>query len=319
MLGNKGRKNREIVVKSKAATMIGLAVVFGGASIFVADMWLKNAAAERAKQYASNDTQAPAQQFQTIVVAKEQLKYGVALTPQMLQEIPWAKGTLPGGSFEKIADVEKAGKRVVLAAIEPNEPVLLSKLSGPDGRATLSNSLAPGMRAVTISTDEVAAVAGFITSGDHVDVILTRNLKAPANELQPNGGEADVSSETILSNVKVLSIEGVADAAEFGAKSADTVTLEVDDAAVKKIALARSIGTLTLSLRAAGENTAHSPEAGAVKVSDLFSAGAKLIDDIKTVSVTSEPDKNADKEPAFKTVIVTRGLVQEAYQVIEEN
>ncbi len=302
-------------MRGKAATMIGLAVVFGGASIFIADMWLKNAAAERAKQLGGPVASAPAQQFNTIVVAKEKLKYGTALKAEALQEIPWAKGTLPAGSFETIAAATAAGNRVVLTAIEPNEPVLLSKLSGPDGRATLSNSLAPGMRAVTISTDEVAAVAGFITPGDHVDIILTRTVKAEEVQAQAPAND-DFSSETILSSVKVLSVEGETDEGAFAAKSANTVTLEVDDAAVKKIALARSIGTLTLSLRAAGEQTTQA--SGAVKVSDLFDKGSALIDTIKTVSVSNDTAaKPAAKDPAYKTVIVTRGLAQEAYQVIE--
>ena len=66
----------------------------------------------------------------------------------------------------------------MLSPIEVNEPVLLAKLSGANGRATLSNLLSPGMRAVTIKTDEIAGVGGFVTPGDRVDVVLTRDAGA---------------------------------------------------------------------------------------------------------------------------------------------
>ena len=66
----------------------------------------------------------------------------------------------------------------MLSPIETNEPVLLTKLSGPNGRAALSNLLSPGMRAVTIKTDEIAGVGGFVTPGDRVDVVLTRDAGA---------------------------------------------------------------------------------------------------------------------------------------------
>lgn len=294
--------------------MIGLAVVFGGASIFIADMWIKNAAEQRAKGMAQPVAAEEMQSWSTIVVAKEQLKYGAALTADLLAEIPWAEDKVPAGSFKTIGELTGSGSRVVLSVIEPNEPVLLAKLSGPDGRATLSNSLSPGMRAVTISTDEVAAVAGFVTPGDRVDVIVTRSVQRAEIEGQPNTGQ-DFSTETILSNIKVLSVEGETDERAGNAKAASTVTLEVDDEAVKKIALGRSVGTITLSLRAAGEQTAGAT--GSMSVSDLFNAGAAAIDKIKTVSVSEEPEPMSKKEPAYKTVIVTRGLEQETYQVIE--
>lgn len=292
--------------------MVGLAVIFGGAAIFLADMWIKSAADRRAQEAAMNSPTQPRQKFTTIVVAKEPLRYGARLAEAQLVELPWAEDKLPTGSFKTKSELMAAGDRVVLSPIETNEPVLLTKLSGPDGRATLSNTLTPGMRAVTISTDEVAAVAGFITSGDRVDVVLTRSAGDEAND--PSGG---ITSGVILSDVKVLSVEQEADERAFGAKSARSVTLEVDSTAVKKIALARAVGTLTLSLRAAGEDDQESYSA--VGLADLFGGGG-LIDRIKTVSVNSDEAQDAGpaEKPKYTTVIVTRGLKPEAYQVIEQ-
>lgn len=286
--------------------MVGLAVMFGGAAIFLADMWIKNAAEERASQSVANVQSEPRQEFATIVAAREPLRYGTRLADARLVELPWPEDTLPEGSFRRISDLLASGDRVVVSPMEANEPVLLAKLTGPDGRATLSNALTPGMRAVTISTDEVAAVAGFITPGDRVDVVLTRSATDESET-----GPAGITSGVILSDIKVLSVEKEADERAFGAKSARSVTLEVDTLAVKKIALARTVGTLTLSLRAAGE--AGGESYAAVGLSDLFSDG---IDAIKTLSVGS--GDTAASKPTYKTVVVTRGLKPESYQVIEQ-
>ncbi|MCC0029100.1 MAG: Flp pilus assembly protein CpaB [Brucellaceae bacterium] len=292
--------------------MVGLAVIFGGAAIFLADIWIKNAAERRAQESAMNSPSQPKQEFTTIVVAKEPLRYGTRMADAELVELPWAKDKLPQGSFRTRDELLAAGDRVVLSPLEANEPILLTKLSGPDGRATLSNTLAPGMRAVTISTDEVAAVAGFITPGDRVDVVLTRSA---GDESDTDSG--GITSGVILSDIKVLSVEQEADERAFGAKSARSVTLEVDGTAVKKIALARAVGSLTLSLRAAGEDEQESYTA--VGLADLF-GGGNLIDKIKTVSVgNDQPDTSAPPEKQkYTTVIVTRGLTPEAYQVIEQ-
>ena len=95
-----------------------------------------------------------------------------------LSEIQWPQDALPQGAFATIDALLAEGSRVVLSPIEANEPVLLAKLSGPNGRASLSNLLTPGMRAVTIKTDEIAGVGGFVTPGDRVDVVLTRDAGA---------------------------------------------------------------------------------------------------------------------------------------------
>ena len=299
-------------MRGKAATMVGLAVIFGGAAIFLADTWVKNAADKRMHASVTSLPSEPRQEFATIVVAKEPLRYGTRLADAELVELPWAKDKLPQGSFKTRDELLAGGDRVVLSPIEANEPVLLTKLSGPDGRATLSNTLAPGMRAVTISTDEVSAVAGFITPGDRVDVVLTRSAGDEADT--DSGG---ITSGVILSDVKVLSVEQEADERAFGAKSARSVTLEVDATAVKKIALARAVGTLTLSLRAAGEDDQESYSA--VGLADLFGGGG-LIDKIKTVSVSGDEGQAAaaPEKQKYTTVIVTRGLTPEAYQVIEQ-
>src|SRR5207302_2784453 len=112
--------------------------------------------------------------MQTIVVASKALRFGAELTSSSLREIAWPEDAIPAGASNKIADLTANGRRVVLTAIEANEPILASKITGSGQRATLSAVLQDGMKAVTIRVNDVEGVAGFVLPGDRVDVVLTR-------------------------------------------------------------------------------------------------------------------------------------------------
>ena len=135
----------------------------------------------------------------------------------------------------------------MLTAIEANEPILSSKITGPGQRATLSAMIADGMRAVTIRVNDVEGVAGFVLPGDRVDVALTRQ----------GDKSASTSTDVVLQNVKVLAIDQIADERADKPSIARAVTLEVDTNSAQKLALASPVGTLSLMLRKAGEATSE--------------------------------------------------------------
>jgi pilus assembly protein CpaB len=293
--------------------MIGIAAVFGAVSIFAADFLMKSEAGAEV-QTRTVEVPAPKVEFKTIVVASAPLRFGMQLDRAQLAEIPWPKDALPQGAFATIDALLSEGSRVVLQPIEPNEPVLLAKPSGPNGRASLSNLLTPGMRAVAIKTDEIAGVGGFITPGDRVDVVLTRDAGA-IDEVKTNAQGAagsTIATEVVVENAKVLSVGQAADERQTGPQVASSVTIEVSAEGASKIALARNIGTLSLQLRAAGEGTTGND--GLTTISSfggsvtraVANAAGTVID-----AVAKEPEG-----PKYKTVIVTRGLKEEAYQVV---
>ena len=143
----------------------------------------------------------------------------------------------------------------MLSPIETSEPVLLAKLSGANGRATLSNLLSPGMRAVTIKTDEIAGVGGFVTPGDRVDIVLTRDAGA-IEEVSGNAAGAagsTITTEIVVENAKVLTVGQGADERQTSPQIVNSVTIEVTVDGAQKIALARNVGTLSLSLRSSND------------------------------------------------------------------
>ena len=295
--------------------MIGIAAVFGAISIFAADFWVKSQAKADAEEKTASIPApvTPKVEFKTIVVANAPLRYGMELDRAQLTEIPWSEESVPQGAFTTINSLLAEGSRVVLSPIEINEPVLLSKLSGPNGRATLSNMMTPGMRAVTIRTDEIAGVGGFVMPGDRVDVVLTRDageIQEVAKNAQGAAGST-VTSEIVVSDAKVLTVGQGADQRQTTPQIANSVTIEVTTDGAQKVALARTVGTLSLSLRSAADG-------GAAKdgVTTISSFGGSVASGVQAAAgalftaATTEPEK-----PKFKTIIVTRGTQVEEYQV----
>jgi pilus assembly protein CpaB len=218
--------------------MIGFAAVFGLLAVFLAQVWLNNAADQRLKSIEAQRKAAPP--ARTIVVAAKPLRFGDELNASELREVAWPEDALPAGAFPKIEDI-LVGKRIVLAAIDPNEAILKNKITGPGQRATLSAMLNEGMKAVTVRVNDVEGVAGFVLPGDHVDVLLTRTDKG------------NTLTDVVAQNVRVLAIDQLADERADKPSVVKAVTLEVSVADGQKIALAATAGTLSLLLRKAGE------------------------------------------------------------------
>ena len=265
-------------MRASTVVMIAFAVVFGLLAVFIAQAWLNNQANLRAQNV---DTAKPAVPTQTIVVAKEPLRFGTQLNAAMLEEVPWPSKALPAGAFAKISELLNGGNRVVLAAIERNEPVLALKVTGAGQRATLSALVAPGMKAVTIRVNDVEGVGGFVLPGDRVDVALTRQIDKGA-----------ASTQVVLQDAKVLAIDQSADERATKAAVAKSVTLEVDTVDAQKLSLAASVGNLSLLLRKAGDTSDQ--RAHKITLKDLNS--------------------NGDRH-GTATVVVTRATTAQEYNV----
>ena len=244
-------------MRTSTIVMIGVAVLFGLFAVFLAQSWLNGQAEMRLRNLEAQKKPAATQ---TIVVATKPLRFGNELSSSSLREIAWPEESIPAGAFRRIADiVDAGGRRVVLSAIESNEPVLSTKITGPGQRATLSATLQDGMRAVTIRVNDVEGVAGFVLPGDRVDVALTRQ--------KDSNGNNHSSSDVVLQNTRVLAIDQIADDRNDKPAVVKAVTLEVDTAGAQKLSLAASVGTLSLMLRRAGESSVEATRV--ITLSDL--------------------------------------------------
>ena len=268
-------------MRASTIVMIGFAVVFGLLAVFIAQVWLNNQASMQAKNFEANKKPMTSR---TVVVAKQPLRFGTELSAAMLQEVPWPEGSVPAGGFATINEVLSGGSRVVLAAIEANEPVLALKITGAGQRATLSALVKPGMKAVTIRVNDVEGVGGFVQPGDHVDVVLTRQIE-----------KGSATTQVVLQNTRVLAIDQVADERAFKASVAKSVTLEVDTVEAQKIWLASSVGSLSLLLRKAGETA-----------------------EVKTRKITLKDlgtNEAVEDKGSTSTVVITRASTRQEYTV----
>ena len=287
-------------MRSKTVIMILMALVFGAGAIFAGQRWLDRQSQERLRAM-----QLPAPKAvvtQTVVVAALPLRFGTEITKQHLREVAWPEGAAPKGGFAKIEDVlDGQTRRVSLAAIEENEPILRAKITGPGQRASLAALIDPGMKAITVRVNDVNGVAGFVLPGERVDILLTRSL-------EKNEGYADV----LLQNIKVLAVDQLADDRSDKPAVVKAVTVEVTTAEAQKLTLATNVGALSLALRAAG--VADLEETRRVAVADLAREAPKPVVAAPVVKV---PVAEAAPPPRTTTVIgVTRnGSKREEYTV----
>jgi len=174
-------------------------------------------------------TLAREEDFTVRSVSPERVPQGAIL------ETPESKAGLPGSLIRKF--------------VEAGSPVTLQDILRPRDRGFLASVLAPDGRAISIKVDEETGVSGLIRPGDHVDVVLTQVFEKaePARR---------ALSETVLRNVRVIAIDqelvqGGRPISGMAGKQAQTVSLELTQEQVKKVTVAKQLGTLFLAVRAA--------------------------------------------------------------------
>jgi pilus assembly protein CpaB len=186
-------------------------------------------------------SQAVPQASASVVVARSSLNFGDHIGDTDLQLVKWPADAVPAGTFTHIEDIAGPGQdRVVLRPIEPNEPILAGMISGSGGKASLSTVIDRDMRAVTIHVNDATGVAGFVTPGDRVDILLTQ---------EDNGKKENSKTDLLLQNVLVRGIDQEANERKDKPTVVKAVTVEVTPVDAQKLTLGSNIGTLSLALR----------------------------------------------------------------------
>jgi pilus assembly protein CpaB len=130
-----------------------------------------------------------------VVVAASDIKLGSVLRDEDLGTVE-IEGTLPEGA---VLTRQQAIGRGVISDLYKGEPILESRLAAPGAGGGLAATIPAGMRACAIKVDEVVGVAGFVTPGMRVDVLISGN--------PPQGGNTSEGPrvKTLLQNIAVLS------------------------------------------------------------------------------------------------------------------
>jgi pilus assembly protein CpaB len=203
-----------------------------------------------------------------VLVAQRGLPVGTIITADSIAFQLWPKEMVQDAYFiDGEADMNKLLGTVVRYPITAGQPVTQGALVAPGDRGFLAAALGPGMRAITIPVSAKTGVGGFVFPGDHVDLMLTQTVQAK------DGGLALKATETILRNIRVLATDQSTETEIEGGKTVvrafRNATLEVTPKIAEKIAVAQTIGTLSLSLRSLADNQSDLDRAiasGTVKV-----------------------------------------------------
>jgi len=205
-----------------------------------------------------------------ILVARKALPVGTIIDQESLTFQAWPKEMMQNAYYVEggaDADISKLLGTVVRNPITAGQPVTRGSIVGPKDRGFLAAALGPGMRAVTVPVSVTSGVAGFVFPGDRVDMVLTQEVRG--------GGDGPPLrvSETIVRNLRVLATDQRIDSKDEDGKTQakvfSTVTMEATPRLAEKIAVAQSLGMLSLSLRSIADNTAELERAvasGEVKV-----------------------------------------------------
>jgi len=212
-----------------------------------------------------------------IIVAKHDLPAGSFVSAQDLEWGAPPAEEAPANSANplefylhegavKLTDFNGA---VVRRSLHAGEAVPSSALMKSGEGGFMSAVLNPGMRAVSISVTAASGNAGFISPGDHVDLILTRRIKPIQGKDQPDTQEHTVG-RIFVHNVRVIAVDQMLDNPENKAILAKTVTVEVNDGQAEEIAVAAEAGKISIALR----SLANQPETGAPQsaITDLYGA-----------------------------------------------
>ena len=124
-----------------------------------------------------------------VVVAARKLDTGTRLTAADLKVVSWPDDARIAGTYARVEDVVDRG---VMVPVLENEPLTDTKIAAVGAGAGLPPTIPPGMRAISVRVNEVIGVAGFVTPGTRVDVIVT--LRDGDNSV----------TRVVTSNVQVL-------------------------------------------------------------------------------------------------------------------
>lgn len=246
-------------MRTNTLVTLGASAVFGVMAILLARGWIQGAVENEFRQTPTQTAKLAGfpkiAETTTIpvIVANTDLLFGDELTPDALRLVDMPEDAVPLDALREISelfpenyDPMKTGALVMLDDIRMNEIILPHRISGLNGRGSLSARIRPGYRAVSVRVNDVTGVAGFIVPGDLVDI---QYVSEPNPELDKPLYRSDI----ILQSVRVLGIDQSQNRNQDAPTVARTVTLEVSHMDAQALAIAQEAGTLSLVLRAVGE------------------------------------------------------------------
>ena len=209
-----------------------------------------------------------------VLVAAKDIKVGGLMDRSAVRWQKWPKDVVRPGMISRkskpkaIEEFESARAR---APIYQGEPLNDRKVVYSGESGFMAAILPKGMRAIAVRVSVETGAGGFILANDRVDVLQTRKTGG-------TGASAKTTTDTVLTNVRVLAIDQSFAVNEKGEKIFDekiqTATLELDPVQSEVIALAETTGQLTLALRSMADNGSAELGDDGPRLTERFQKGA---------------------------------------------
>lgn len=219
----------------RAILLLVVALLVAGGAAYLVRAMLSGVPQQTAQQQ-----QEPEPQTRVLVAASD-LPAGVLLTEQSFRWQAWPADVDPTYLIEGKHDAQTLIGTVIRRGILAGEPITNSRVVRPGDRGLVTAILTPGMRAVTIPVGADTGVAGLITPGDRVDLVMTRVL--------PMGGASERIAENVLENIRVLAIDQIVNDLGDQPIVGRTITLEVTPEQATRLIILKDMGQLTFTLR----------------------------------------------------------------------
>jgi len=190
------------------------------------------------------------------VATARQMSGGEILTEKDMQILKWPESVPLQGAYEHSSDL--VGK-ALLYPLAAGQPILMQQVSISNANTGLAARIPNGMRALSLKSDQIVGVAGYLLPGTHVDVLVTLH-----NQVEP-------ITSPVLQNVQILTAgQKMQPDPDGKASPVDVVTLLVNPEDAEKVVLASTQGTVHFVLRNGSDRQTAGPSES--RMSDLSAA-----------------------------------------------
>ena len=194
-----------------------------------------------------------------VLVAKGDIGLGQAVRPEDLQWQSWPTASASSNLISRAnrsEAIREISGSIARAPFIAGEPIREQKLVKANGSGFMAAILPTGFRGLSTEITPETGAGGFILPNDRVDVILSRRDPNPRK-----GGPDIISSEIILTNIRVLAIDQAPKEKEgMNALVGKTATLELKPEQAETLTRARQAGTLALRSITDGNVVETGPE-----------------------------------------------------------
>jgi pilus assembly protein CpaB len=234
-------------MRARNLILIATAILMAGATVLLARTWI---AVQRQEVAAAASLTLPVP-ARSILVARSAMQRGQILRPENLVWQPWPDDILDK-SYVLLGSrtPQSFAGWVARYPLAAGDPITDTKVVAPGHRGFLAAVLRPGMRAISVPITATSGISGFVSPGDHVDIMIT-HIIAPGAVANDIGGSTTQrqAAETVLHDVRVIGIDQRLESKASEAVVGHTATLEVTPKQAEFIELAAEMGKLSLLLR----------------------------------------------------------------------